>query len=63
MTLHSVRFYRSTTEPGVYHATCSCGWAMSGDLQELQTRAATHDLDEIREPPLRKEGFVSGLPD
>ena len=61
---HSIRFYRSTTEPGVCHAACSCVWAMNGDLKTIQTRAATHDLDEpVREALLKKVGFVSGLPD
>ncbi len=59
--MHSVRFYRSTTEPGVYHAACSCGWTINGDLETIQGRAATHDLDEIQEAPLKVKGFVSGL--
>ena len=63
MTKHVVRFYRYTDEPGESQAICSCGWTIRGDLEYIQGRAATHDLDEIREPALKKEGFVSGLPD
>lgn len=63
MTLHTVRFLRSTTEPGQYRAVCTCGWSIQGERDFVQGRAATHDLDELEEPPLRQEGFVSGLPD
>jgi hypothetical protein len=61
---HQVRFFRSTDEPGLHKAVCTCGWSMNGDLETLQTRAATHDLDTFEldtEPPIK--GFVSGLPD
>ncbi len=63
MTTHTIRFLRSTSEPGEYRAVCTCGWSIGGTLEHIQTRAATHDLDEIEEPPLRRAGFVSGLPD
>ena len=58
---HVARFYRCTDEPGLYRAVCTCGWSIQGDLETIQARAATHDLDEIQEPPLTQEGFVSGL--
>ena len=60
---HIVRFLRSRTEPDECRAVCSCGWSINGTLNYTQERAATHDRDEIREPPLRQEGFISGLPD
>lgn len=65
MTVHTTRFFRSRTESGLYRAVCSgCTWsAEDTDLEALQGRAATHDLDQIKEPPLAQEGFVSGLPD
>lgn len=62
MTFHSCRFFRCIDEPGEYRAVCTCGWSIRGDLEYIQGRAATHDLDEIREPPLKTTGFVSGLP-
>lgn len=61
--LHVLSFYRSRTEPGLYRGVCSCGWSMESTEEDVRRRAATHDLEEIKEPPLRIEGFVSGLPD
>ena len=62
--MHSVRFYRCPDEPGLFRAVCTCKWAIQGDLETIQTRAATHDLDEpVHEAPLKKVGFVSGLQD
>jgi len=67
VTLHTVRFFRSTDEPNLHRAACTCGWSMNGDLETLQLRAATHDLDEpLTKPKLNTERptkrFVSGLP-
>jgi hypothetical protein len=63
MTTHITRFYRCPDEPGLFRAVCTCGWSIQGDLKTIQTRAATHDLDEpVHEAPLKKMGFVSGLP-
>lgn len=64
MARHEVRFYRDTTESNSYKAICTCGWTISGvALEYAQRRSATHDLEQIEEPPLKVEGFVSGLPD
>ena len=63
MTLHTTRFFRCIDEPGEYRAVCTCGWSMRAeDLATLQMRAATHDLDDIEEAPLKQTGFISGLP-
>ena len=60
--MHSVRFFRCVDDPKLFRAVCSCRWSVQADsLEELHTRAATHDLDKIQEPPLKQEGFVSGL--
>ncbi len=45
MTLHSISFYRSTDD-GSYRAVCTCKWSCNGTREEVQCRAATHDLDE-----------------
>lgn len=61
MTTHHVSFYRNTAEGG-HRAVCTCGWSASGELEYLQGRSATHDLDDLRsnvEPLTLK----SGLPD
>lgn len=65
MTAHHVRFFRSTNEPGLRRAACSCGWSIEGDEDHVRARAATHNLEPrpARGPPLLREGFVSGLPD
>ena len=65
MTTHTVRFLRSVSEPKEYRALCTCGWAMQGaSLEEIQGRAATHDLDDFNEhngPLSEKVPFVTGL--
>lgn len=64
MQAHYIRFLRAVDEPGIYRGVCSCGWSMTGEREEVQARAATHDLDEQPgEPPLLHSGFVSGLSD
>lgn len=69
MSSHSVRFFRCVDEPDLHRAICSCGWAITGDQDHVQSRAATHDIDEdqergrVRSAPLLQGGFVSGLPD
>ena len=65
MTTHTVRFLRSVDSPGEYRALCTCGWAMQGvSLEEIQGRAATHDLDDFNDhndPLPAKVAFVTGL--
>jgi hypothetical protein len=64
MTTHITRFHRCPDEVGMFRAICICGWSIQGDLETIQTRAATHDLDElVHVAPLKQTGFVSGLPD
>lgn len=63
MTQHHVQFYRCADEPGLHRAICTCGWSMQGELETLQARSGSHNLDELKEPPLRQKGFVSGIPD
>lgn len=63
---HKTRFLRCVDEPGLHRAVCACGWSIQGELEHVQPRATTHNLDgelPTREPPLRRMGFVSGLPD
>jgi hypothetical protein len=61
---HTVSFYRYLDEPGESRAVCTCGWSMRGSLEECQTRAATHDLDEVEEAAeYKKPPFASGLSD
>ena len=61
MTLHITRFFRCTDEAGLYRAVCTCGWSVQGDLDYIQGRTATHDLDDISEPAEKISGFVSVL--
>lgn len=53
---HETRFLRCLDDTKEYRAECSCGWRTRGTLEECQTLAATHDLNE----PLE---FASGLSD
>ncbi len=45
MKTHEIRFYRNPAD-GMYRAICSCGWTLEGDREDVQAKAATHDLDE-----------------
>lgn len=61
---HYVQILPCIDEPGEYRAVCTCGWsARSDDKEKLRERAANHETEGIREPRLKREGFVSGLPD
>lgn len=49
-TNHSVKFERNTRS-GDWRAKCTCGWFHIGERDEVQSRAATHDLEwEAVEP-------------
>lgn len=64
MAFHSIRFFRCPEEAGEFRAVCTCGWSIRGTLEEIQSRAATHDLDEdAPKSSPEKPGFVSGLPE
>jgi hypothetical protein len=41
---HEVKFARNTVS-GIWRATCSCGWVWIGEQAEVQSRAATHDVE------------------
>lgn len=45
LATHSVHFQRRTDKP-LFRASCTCGWSVEGTCEEVQTKAATHDLDE-----------------
>lgn len=42
---HTVRFERNTAN-NRWRARCSCGWARYGEREEVQTAAASHDLEQ-----------------
>lgn len=44
VTHHEVKFEKNVVT-GMHRATCSCGWVMLGTLEEVQSRAATHDTE------------------
>lgn len=48
--MHSTRFYRNPSD-GTYRCICTCGFTCEGDRETVQTRAATHDLDEVEGSP------------
>lgn len=43
---HEIRFYRTPSD-GTLACRCSCGFTCTGDAQEVRSRAATHDLDDL----------------
>ena len=45
---HTVKFYRNAQFFDWFSADCTCGWKAEGEsLAELQSFAATHDLDDF----------------
>lgn len=57
---HLTNFYR-VPDTGLTYGLCSCGWSLTGQRDEVEARAATHDLDEkpMTERPLAAEGLIS----
>ena len=53
MTPHQITFQRLPND-GTHRAMCSCGWSITGDREEVQQRAATHDMDEAEETRANK---------
>lgn len=47
--IHTVAFARNQ-RTGLWRATCNCGWVTFGERDEVQAKAATHDMDWIAEP-------------
>jgi hypothetical protein len=43
---HYVTFQKNPTTRE-WRGACHCGWSMTGTQEDVQTRAATHDLDEV----------------
>ena len=67
---HQVRVFQCVGEPGIYRAVCNtCGWMLMAEQEYTEAEAEKHrGYDQHyrparREPPLRRAGFVSGLPD
>lgn len=48
---HNSKFERNTVT-GTWRVSCTCGWFMYGTKEEVQKRAATHDLEWITADPL-----------
>jgi hypothetical protein len=44
MTEHKVIFQRNQ-RTGMWRSICICGWMWAGFKDDVQTRAATHDMD------------------
>lgn len=60
---HKVTFSPLMFEPG-FRAKCTCGAYAEGlEQAELSSWENYHKAPSPKEPPLKKEGFVSGLPD
>jgi hypothetical protein len=55
-TRHKPRVFRDPSD-GKLKAICTCGW--TGDADDI----AGHNAPQPKEPRLKKEGFVSGLPE
>lgn len=62
------RFYIDTSD-GDLRINCSCGWTWKGEPasvpehMELIAKVQNHRPPLTKEPPLKVEGFVSGLPE
>jgi len=62
MEKHVIRFFRHTVS-GQHCAVCTCGRSITeNSLQDVQTWAACHDLQELPEQPATVP-YQSGLPD
>ena len=48
--IHTTTFARNT-RTGLWRASCVCGWVKFGEREEVQSRAANHDLDWIAADP------------
>jgi len=51
---------------GQLRINCTCGWAWAGDRGDymaIDKAIIDHRPPMTKEPPLKVEGFVSGLPD
>ncbi len=48
---HCVTFERNRFHPPLWRARCTCGWIGMGTEETVTKRAATHDLDELAQPP------------
>lgn len=46
MTTHEVNFERNIQD-GKWRALCSCGWQHYGSEEEVQCRAAVHDIELV----------------
>jgi hypothetical protein len=46
--LHLITVERNAMNPGLYRATCSCGWSRMGTQLECQLQASVHDLHPNR---------------
>jgi hypothetical protein len=43
--IHETQFHRNRDNPALCRAVCTCGWFKFGPLGEIQTAAATHDME------------------
>ena len=63
---HMIRNYRDPQDGKVY-AVCSCGKStvIHAHIEQETLFFADYHLEPLpqHEPPLKKQGFVSGLPD
>lgn len=55
--MHNIRFFRCVDEPGLHRAVCSCGWAMIGDWEHIQSRA-DRPMGDLRRALLHANRFV-----
>lgn len=56
MATHQTTFQRNTKN-GLWRADCSCGWFLIGEQVAVQSRAATHDIEEIPVEPVKAEDW------
>lgn len=61
-TEHSVSFMRNRIS-GLWCGRCSCGWLAVGGEDEIQNRAAGHDLEWLDEEPIGQFGIGAFLRD
>ncbi len=52
---HTVKFERNT-RTNDWRAICSCGWSRVGMCDEVQTLAATHDIEWVESDPVGGAG-------
>lgn len=53
--IHTVTFERNTRVADFWRASCSCGWLWLGKREDVQSRAAVHDIEWQPADPAKAE--------